>query len=167
MNYNNSHWFIAQYKSRSFIVAQRNLVQQGFETFLPFIETTKLKGKIFITEEKPLFPGYIFVSSNLKNLTWRTVNSTYGISKVIRFGDKPSMISSNIMNVFKAEFIGKKLNSNKNIKQGDKIKIINGPFTNFFATIENIDKKKRIWVLIDFLGGFRRTNFLYNQIMPA
>lgn len=149
------------------MVAQRNLAQQGFETFLPFIETIKLKGKIFITEEKPLFPGYIFVSSNLKNLTWRRVNSTYGISKVIRFGDKPSMISSNIMNVFKAEFIDKKLNSNKNIKQGDKIKIINGPFNNFFATIENIDENKRIWVLIDFLGGFRRTNLLHNQIMPA
>lgn len=131
------------------------------------IETTKLKRKFFISEEKPLFPGYIFVSSNLNNLTWKTENSAYGISKVVLFGYKPSMISSNIMNVFKAEFIDKKLNSNKNIKQGDKIKIINGPFNNFFATIENIDENKRIWVLIDFLGGFRRTNLLHNQIMPA
>ena len=167
MNDNNLYWFIAQYKSRSFIAAQRNLVQQGFETFLPFIKTTKLKGNFFITEEKPLFPSYIFVSSNLKNLTWRAINSTYGISKVIRFGDKPSMISSNVMNVFKAKFIDEKLNSNKNIKQGDKIKVINGPFTNFFFIIENIDEKKRIWVLIDLLGGFRRASLLHNQIMPA
>lgn len=73
------------------------------------IETTKLKRKFFISEEKPLFPGYIFVSSNLNNLTWRTVNSAYGISKVVLFGYKPSMISSNIINVSKLNLLTKNL----------------------------------------------------------
>ena len=38
------------------------------------------------------------------------------------------------------------------IKEGDKVEILDGPFTNFIATVEQYEADLRIWVLMDLMG---------------
>ena len=45
-----------------------------------------------------------------------------------------------------------KLISSKQLKKGDQIKILNGPFTNFIATVETLEADQRISVLMDLMG---------------
>ena len=66
------------------------------------------------------------------------------------------------MNAFKSIFI-----EERKFKQRDKVKVINGPFNNFFSTIDSIKENKRIWVFIDLMGGLRRANVLHNEITPT
>ena len=82
-------WFLAQFKPNSHRIAERNLTQQGFQTFLPMQErTTQRRGK-FITSLAPLFPGYLFVAFDTVQGGWRAVNSTYGISRLVSLGKEP------------------------------------------------------------------------------
>ena len=55
-------WFLAQLKPNSAQIAKRHLERQGFETFLPLEETTQPRNGKFVTAQRLLFPGYIFVA---------------------------------------------------------------------------------------------------------
>ena len=44
----------------------------------------------------------------------------------------------------------------ENLKKGDIIKFDTGPFVDFFAKIEGLDCKNRIWVLLEEPGQYIR-----------
>ena len=83
------HLYLIQFKPNSYRLAERNLHRQGFETFLPMQKITSRKASRFVSDLKPLFPGYMFVSVNSDLAPWRTINSTIGVSKLVSFEGKP------------------------------------------------------------------------------
>ena len=149
-------WFIAQIKPNSYNSAIQNLERQGFETFLPKIEITQRK-KNFLLKNVFIFPGYMFVCFNPQIITWTKINSTYGVSKILTFNNKPAEISSDLILELKNRY---EVNSNpaqkEKLQKGDCIKFYTGPFTDLIATIESVDSKNRIWVLIQAMGGNKR-----------
>ena len=149
-------WFIAQIKPNSYNSAIQNLERQGFETFLPKIEITQRKKK-FLLKNVFVFPGYMFVCFNPQIITWTKINSTYGVSKILTFNNKPAEISSDLILELKNRY---EVNSNpaqkEKLQKGDCIKFYTGPFTDLIATIESVDSKNRIWVLIQAMGGNKR-----------
>jgi transcriptional antiterminator RfaH len=146
-------WFILQYKSNSHYKAVRNLNQQGYTTFLPLNNFTSRKNSRFVRVSQPLFPGYMFISLGKNDTLWSKINNTYGVSRLITFNSilKPVPINfiTNLMN--RCDNSGK-LISSKQLKKGDQIKILNGPFTNFIATVETLEADQRISVLMDLMG---------------
>jgi transcriptional antiterminator RfaH len=40
----------------------------------------------------------------------------------------------------------------KKLKKGDQVKVLNGPFANFIATVETYETEQRIWILMDLMG---------------
>ena len=150
-------WLVAQIKSNSHDLAFRNLERQGFETFMPKIKATTKKENKFINKEVLLFPGYIFISADLQNYYWTKINSTYGVSKLLSFNNKPSEVPLDFMVALKKRFEDN-INPiiDENLKRGDIIKFNNGPFANLVTNIESIDAKQRIYVLLEFMGGHRK-----------
>ena len=155
-------WHVLQYKPNLHLIAERNLKRQDFETFLPLQEVTKHHFGKTNSRLIPLFPGYMFINTNNKNSSWIKINSTVGVSRLLITNNKLRPISKNII----LELMGRcndsgKLLPHRRLKSGDKIKIINTPFTEFITTIEHIDSNKRIWVLMDIMG---RQSLI--QLMP-
>ena len=85
-------WFLAQLKPNCANIADKNLKRQGFKTFLPTEEETRERNGKFVTAIRPLFPGYIFVAFDEARGLWRTVNSTYGITRLVSFGKEPTAV---------------------------------------------------------------------------
>ena len=83
-------WFLAQLKPNCAKIADKNLARQGFRTFMPMEEETRQRNGKFVTANKPLFPGYIFVALDVTRGLWRSVNSTYGITRLVSFGKEPA-----------------------------------------------------------------------------
>ena len=52
----------------------------------------------------------------------------------------------------------------KFLKNGDKVTLINGPFVNFVAAVENIASDQRVWLLIDIMGSQTRVSVEVNQL---
>ena len=123
------------------------------------MKVTTRKNNKFTAKEVSVFPGYIFVYFNPKFIRWQVINSTYGVSKIICFNSKPAEISTDLVLELKKRYSLKEINSeNDKLQDGDLIKINTGPFTNFFAKIENINNNDRIWVLLDYAGKKHKIN---------
>ena len=153
----NKKWYIAQIKPNSSHSATQNLERQGFQTFLPKMEITKRKENKFVVKNAYVFPGYMFVCFDPHSITWTKINSTYGVSKILTFNKKPSEISSDLILGLKNRYeINGDPTQKENIQKGDFIKFYTGPFADLIAKVESADEKKRIWILLETMGGYQR-----------
>ena len=161
-------WFLAQFKPNSHRIAERNLVQQGFRTFLPLHEeSTRVRGK-FTVQRRPLFPGYIFVALDLLQGRWRAVNSTHGITRIVSLGKEPTPVPLDLVSqlMLRCDQEGMLLPP-KFLKPGDQVTIKKGPFAEVVASIESVEPDRRVWVLMDIMGGKTRVAVKANQLRTA
>ena len=118
-----TNWLVVNTKSNSEKKAFENLRRQKFNVFFP-----KIKKKIFLTKNnkeilKPLFPGYLFVEYN-DNYNWIKINNTYGVSKIVRFGERPIYVPFKILKDLRKKCDEDDICNNHILFQkGDKIKI--------------------------------------------
>jgi transcriptional antiterminator RfaH len=146
-------WFVLQYKPNSHKYAAKNLIRQGFEVFLPLHSTTTRKASRFTSTVQPLFPGYMFITFDRAEFKWRSINNTYGVTRLITFNSTLKSIPTTFINNLKMRYdLAGKLLPVKKLKKGDQVKISNGPFTNFVATIETYETEQRIWILMELMG---------------
>lgn len=159
-------WFLVQFKPNSHKVAQRNLERQGVKTFLPMQEITRRQETRFISELRPLFPGYLFVRLDPDTSPWRKINSTYGVSRIVSFHDIPAPVPNGLVEslIDRCDVNGGVLGG-ENFQRGDEVKVVEGPFAEFTATIETIDPDKRVWLLLDFMGQATRIKVKASQIV--
>ena len=146
-------WFILQFKSNSHHLAAKNLNRQGFETFLPFHDTTSRRLSRFINTSKPLFPGYMFIRFDRAESEWHKINNTYGVSRLITFNSiLKSIPTSFVDSLMKRYDLSGKLLPIAKLKKGDQVKVLTGPFADFIATVEKYEADHRIWILMDLMG---------------
>ena len=161
-----NYWLVAQTKPNGCFLAKINLERQGFQTFLPLLSTTARKGKRFITELKPLFQGYIFVRSNLNSNNWRPINNTKGISRLISKYNNPQFISDEFITCLKQRCDDNEIIDSENIiRVGKKVRLIEGPFTDFIGTIEKMHPSNRITLLFEYMGHLAKTNVGFSQVI--
>ena len=150
-------WFIAQIKPNSYNSAIQNLERQGFETFLPKMKITQRQENKFLVKNVYVFPGYMFVCFDPHIINWAKINSTYGVSKILTYSNKPAEISSDLILELKNRY---EINSNptqqEKLQKGDSIKFSMGPFTVLIAKVESVDEKNRIWIILEAMGGYQR-----------
>ena len=146
-------WFILQFKPNAHYQAEKNLNQQGFETFLPLQDTTSRKLSRFINTSKPLFPGYMFIRFDRAESNWHKINNTYGVSRLITFNSILKSVPNNIIDsLMKRYDLSGKLLPIKKLRKGDQVTVLMGPFANFIATVEKYEADQRIWILMDLMG---------------
>jgi len=146
-------WFILQFKPNAHHQANKNLNQQGFETFLPLNDTTSRNASRFINANRPLFPGYMFITFDRAESKWHKIKNTYGVSRLVTFNSNlksiPDIFVNNLM---KRYDLSGNLLPIKKLKKGDQVKLLKGPFANFAATVEKYEDNQRVWVLMDLMG---------------
>ena len=161
-------WAILQFKPNAHKLAERNLNQQGFKTFLPFEGVSEYKNQKLITTHRPLFPGYMFVAIERKDMPWQKINSTYGVSKLLTLTEEPYIVDDNVVSSIMANCNHDGvLLPQKQFSKDDCVRIISGPFDDFFAKVLSIDKNQRIWILINIMGQATRTLVKAKQLKYA
>ena len=149
----NSTWYLIQTKPNAHNMAARNLARQGCDVLLPLAEQTRRTSQQFRTELRPLFPGYLFVGLQAHAPSWRTLNSTHGVSRGVSLDGTYRPVPETLIiqlqsqcdeaGVFRAQ---------DNYTSGDIVEIQTGPFASFLAEVLDVAPDQRIWVLIDLLG---------------
>ena len=161
-------WFVTQFKPNSHYQATKNLNRQGFKTFLPLHEITLRKSSRFVKSTKPLFPGYMFVSFDKTEHKWQKITNTYCVSRLITFNSSLKSIPSTFIdNLMKRYDSSGKLIPIIKMKKGDKVQILEGPFANFIATVEEYESDQRIWVLMDLMGRKTKMQTPSNALQPS
>ena len=109
-----------------------------------------------ITKTKNLFPGYIFVEMIMSDDAWYQVRNTPGVTGFIGSsggGAKPLPVAED-----EIQAILRKLGLNEqkivvNFKEGDRVKILSGPFTNVEGTIERMDDEQEVATVLTIMFG--------------
>ena len=145
-------WYLLQTKPSSHTIAQKHLHDQGFEVFIPQRIKTSKRGTKFENNITPLFPGYIFLGTKKDNIPWKSINSTRGVSKAVTFDGIYRAMAPEIIGKIKSRCDQNGIiQSSVNVTPGDRVKIEKGPFADLFCSVEKLDDRQRIWVLIDIL----------------
>ena len=101
----------------------------------------------------PLFAGYMFVACDPEQATWRQINSTYGISRMLSPAEGPKPMPEALIAGLRArcDNVGKVV-PKENFEADQSVEMHSGPFANFIATVEQMTSDTSVWVLLDFMG---------------
>lgn len=126
----------------------------GLETLCPRISYVKKtrRGKVRFVE--PLFPGYVFVNADLKEV-YRLIRSTQGIRDIVAFGNRLPQIPDRFIEDLCQRLDEENLKALPEpvIRKGQEVTITEGPFKNWEAMVSGeLDSRQRVAVLLDFLG---------------
>lgn len=146
------HWLVATCKINEVERLESNLLNQHFEYYLPKIITKKINSN---PREEVLFPGYIFVNIGLEN--YSALQYTIGIKSIIKFGNNIAYLSNEDIETIKmAEQASKKEPIASKIQIGQDAIISKGSLKGNMVKICSLPSKKRVGVLLTFLGAKRR-----------
>lgn len=149
-----SQWYLVQCKPHQDIRAKQNLELQGGKclSFQHVVEKV-VRGKLARVREN-LFPGYVFLSLAEEDPLWFRVRSTYGVSKVVAFGGRPLPIADHIMRQL-IELTSLKKAAAR-FKEGQQVRITQGPFAGVQAIFSEYDGEKRAVLLIQMLQKMQK-----------
>ena len=116
---------------------------------------------------RKFYPGYILVRMHLDNETWHIVNSTAKVTGFLGGKNKPAPISDK-----EAQQIVDKMQQGKNKPQpkyffepGDEVRVVDGPFSNFNGTVEDVSPdKEKIKVLVSIFGRATPVELNFMQV---
>lgn len=104
---------------------------------------------------RKFYPGYILVQMALTDQTWHLVKDTGKVTGFLGGRDKPSPISdAEVDQILRRMEAGKQKPQPKyHFEPGDEIRVIDGPFTNFNGTVEEVNPEKgKIKVFVSIFG---------------
>ena len=90
-------WFVVQTLSKREAKAQFQLGQQGFRVFLPVVMRTVRHARKMRNAKVAAFPGYLFVALDLDRDRWRSVNGTFGVSRLVMSESAPLAVPFGIV----------------------------------------------------------------------
>ena len=93
-----SDWHVITFRPNQSTRAERNLAEQGVTCYVPRIgKSAKAR-----TRRRELFPGYGFIRpSDAGRLS--AVSSTPGVARLLRFNDRPALISDEWVSAIKRQ----------------------------------------------------------------
>ena len=161
-------WLLLQVKPRQEMRALENLERQNGVCYCPLINIEKLSRGKRVFAEEPLFPGYLFINlqSERSGLTYSSIRSSRGVSKIVSFGVEPIKVPEGLIAQIKhreqTDLIG--INAEHLPQIGDKIDIVQGPFKGLKAVFSHTDGIQRSIVLINLLNQQTPTSLANTQI---
>ena len=108
------------------------------------------------TRSKKFFPGYIFVQMHLTDQTWHLVKSSSKVTGFVGGGKTrpPEVPEHEVMRVTQQMAgIAEKPRSKIKFNLGEQVTVVDGPFSNFNGTVEEINEDKgKVKVLVSIFG---------------
>ncbi len=124
-----------------------------FDIIVPTRNTIKVsQGKKETVKEK-IFPGYVLIKMKLDDESWLLIRTTQGVTAFIGAGNKPTPISQKEVEAIQKFMDAEEPLYKTSFTIGEAVKIVDGPFSDFLGTIDDIDEAKgKLKVLVSIFG---------------
>ncbi len=124
-----------------------------FDIIVPTRNTIKVSGGKKEQVKEKIFPGYVLVRMILDDESWLLVRTTSGVTAFIGAGNKPTPISEKEVEAIQKFMSMEEPLYKATFSVGEAVKIVDGPFTEFLGTVDEIDDTKgKIKVLVSIFG---------------
>lgn len=136
-------------------IKSHNMDEFFGEVLIPSENVVELvKGEKKTTSRK-IFPGYMFVQMVLNEKTWHFVKQTSKVTGFLGGRDKPTPVpQEEVERVTKQAALGaEKPKPKVKFTEGESVRVVDGPFSNFNGTVEDINLEKgKVKVLVSIFG---------------
>jgi transcriptional antiterminator NusG len=138
------------------------------EILVPTEEVVEMRNGQQRKSERKFFPGYVLVQMEMTDETWHLVKS---VPKVMGFiggtGDRPAPIPDK-----QADAILQRMQEGVEkprpkvlYEPGEAVRVVDGPFTDFNAVVEDVDyEKSRVKVSVLIFGRSTPVDLEFSQI---
>ena len=135
----------------------RTLGQEEYfsKILVPTEQVIELKKGQKKTSSRKFYPGYILVQMMLNDDTWHTVRSTPKVTGFVGGEVKPTPIDDEEADriIHQMEEGVSKPKPKFRFEEGDEVRVIDGPFSNFQGVVEEVKPdKEKLRVLITIFG---------------
>jgi transcriptional antiterminator RfaH len=158
-------WYVVRTKPRQEQLAEDNLSRQHYRVWLPRITCERrLRGR-WRDSLEPLFPGYLFVQLRPGVENYSPIRSTRGVADLVRFANEPAVIPlGNIEALQQLQQSNVPRSANQPFEAGEKLRIVDGPFSGWEGVYELSEGGERVTVLLDMLGKGQRLSIRKDDV---
>ena len=145
-------WYAVYTKPRHERKVSTQLIQEGMTTFLPEIERWSRRRDRKKKICYPIFPGYLFINTELNGCSRLKVIKTRGVVRILGSQGIPTAIPDN-----QIEAIQRIVDNNKEIspypymKTGQMVRVISGPLNGVEGIFVSEKDKGKLIISVDIL----------------
>lgn len=147
------------------------LQDQFGEVLVPAEEVVEMRGGQKRRSERKFFPGYVLVEMELTEETWHLVKDTPRVMGFIGGkADRPAPLSdSEARAILDRVVAGSEKATPKTVYEpGEVVRVIDGPFNDFNAVVEQVNyEKNRLQVAVTIFGRSTPVELDFGQVEKA
>jgi transcriptional antiterminator RfaH len=146
-----TQWFAAGFKPNGYDLASHQLMRQGYDVFCPKLARHVKHARKTVRKLAPLFPGYMFVAVDTHTQRWRPIESTPGVTSLVKFGSEPARLPHGVVETLQAMSTdtGEMALLASDISIGDAVRVEGGAFDQWVGEVIKLTPPDRITLLID------------------
>jgi transcription elongation factor/antiterminator RfaH len=152
-------WYALHTKSRFENVVNEGLAKKTLEVFLPKITVKSRRRDRHKMIRVPLFPGYVFVKTDLNPYEHVEILKTTGAVRLIGSTRGPVSIADATIESLKIMVsTDGEVMTGTQFKKGDRVMVVRGPFSGVEGIFSSYRGDGRVIVNIEALGQFAAVN---------
>ena len=121
-------------------IENRKLQDQIFEVTVPMQDVIEIKNGARKQVQKKQFPGYVLINMIMNDSTWYVVRNTRGVTGFVGHGSEPTPLTPEEV----ARMGIEKVDIDLDVKVGDVVRVISGPFESFMGEVLDINPDKQV-----------------------
>ena len=154
-------WHVACVWSRMEFPAIKEIEASGLEAYTPKSKHLRIIQKHGAgpktTYERPLFPGYIFVRFDIEAQEWyHPIMTADGVREILCNQQIPMRVNAEVIDRFRRAEAAGVFDFSKpasTFREGDRVEVQDGPFAGIVGCVKSATARKRVRILMQFLGG--------------
>ena len=142
-----------------------NMGDKIFRIEVPQKTVTQMKGGKKQEREEKIFPGYVLVEMIMDEDSWYVVRHTAGVTKFVGSAKKPIPAKDSEIKKIIHRSTAQTQKIEMDVKVGEKVRIISGPFAEFVGDITEVyPDKAKLRAMVSIFGRETPVELEYKQI---
>lgn len=130
-----------------------DVTDQIFEVVVPTQEEVEIKSGQRHSVQRKVFPGYVLVRMTMTDESWSVVRNTPGVTGFVGTTARPSPLGQDEVDSILKGMHAEAPKVSVTLALDDTVRIIDGPFSDFRGTVDDIDHERgKVKVLVSFFG---------------
>ena len=162
-------WLVVHTKPKAEEQALAELLNQGYQAYLPRLAIRRPRRGRATTRVEPLFPRYLFVAGGTPDapIEQRPIGYTKGVARIVRFGLEPGYLSDEQIQAIKLEEQTRIERPAQPLRAGTPVVVTSGPLAYAPGIFDTIDGEGRARILLEILGQKVPHTIDFNRLHAA
>ena len=125
------------------------------EVLIPTEDVVEMRAGKKVVSSKRFFPGYILVEMNMTDNAWHVVKNTPKVTGFVGTGIKPTpLLQEEVDRIINQVTTSAEKPKPKFVyKEGEQVRIVDGPFSNFTGSVEDVNHDRNtLKIMVTIFG---------------